>query len=681
MLVQDRYQVFLHVIWEWHHVRMLKRHGRGNDPTGAKGTGHGECVVRCLACPWPGVNMGPEKSLKDVNWDTLDNANFRLIRLNVSNDICDPGLNHGYAFFVEETAFQQHLKDFADRLPCETNTCNNHDAIKLSALRGKGTAASGVGAIVCARHDMWRPCSVTDLHKGEDYLHMDYCVLSSLQHDTPCDIWGVNFWERVGIYGGDLVPVQTPDNITFLVPKFHLAAHIEKCQRTHSFNKTPGVGQTDGEAPERTWASSNLIASSTKEMGPGSQRDTLDDHFNDHNWRKVITFVVILLRRIKDTVPECASSKDSFDVFCERLSSDNLGTVSRWTQEIEAWETGQSAENPFEWRVKVLTVTSVWLCLAEEESKKLTGTTPTSLHSSITMISIPMFDYRFELQCNSKGLGSHVTDLQWAKLLERGNQLQRDIEHWTDIQHVYIPQVWVIRAKHERSRAGEQIAPWELDLLMPSALLRDHCTDVESELMEFEWDFHVAQAEESLDELRRKIILETYVLDYKKAYGHGQRQGTKSAKLLKNCQASKTRCIATYQHARSAMEALSSCITRLGWRAVYQPLDSDDARLALTNNAEALRLEWLNSRARAQHWAEECLLLQEEMQPEQWKKCVEMSVEGMNGGARAFALRQSSLRMAMHDNCAESWSSMLEWLTLGLVPDRDIEMRDGNSET
>lgn len=200
---------------------------------------------------------------------------------------------------MEETAFRQHLKDFADRLPRETNTCNNHDAIKLSALRGKGTAASGVGAVVCARHDMRRPCSVTDLHKGEDYLHMDYCVLSSLQHDTPRDIiisydiacqWGVNFWERVGIYGGDLVPVQTPDNITFLVPKFHLAAHIEKCQRTHSFNKTPGVGRTDGEAPERTWASSNLVASSTKEMGPGSRRDTLDDHFNDHNWRKVITF-------------------------------------------------------------------------------------------------------------------------------------------------------------------------------------------------------------------------------------------------------------------------------------------------------------------------------------------------------------------------------------------------------
>ncbi len=270
---------------------------------------------------------------------------------------------------------------------------------------------------------------------------------------------------------------------------------------------------------------------------------------------------------------------------------------------------------------------------------------------------------------------------------------------------------------------------------MPSALIRDHCMEVESQLMEFKWEFRIAQAEESLDELCRKIIIKTYVLDYKKAYGHGQRQGTKSAKLLKDCQASKTRCSVTYQHAQSAMEVLFSRITRLGWRAIYQPLDSDDTRPALTNNVEgegrrklswiwmapgtgkssslehvqegtwtsvlatssslkchqiALRLEWLNSRARAQRRAEECLLLQEEMQcvlqalkyeAEQWKKHAEMSVEGMNDGTWAFTLRQSSLRMAMHDNCAHSWSSVLAWLTLGLVPDGDIEMSDEISET
>lgn len=39
-------------------------------------------------------------------------ANFRLKRKNVSNDKTDPGLSHGYAYFVEETAYKEYLKPF-----------------------------------------------------------------------------------------------------------------------------------------------------------------------------------------------------------------------------------------------------------------------------------------------------------------------------------------------------------------------------------------------------------------------------------------------------------------------------------------------------------------------------------------------------------------------------------------
>lgn len=70
----------------------------------------------------------------------------------------------------------------------------------------------------------------------------------------------------------------------FFVPKFHLNAHIQKCQVNYSFNFSPDVGWTDGEAPERGWAAINAVANSTKEMGPGSRHDTFDDHFGDYNW-------------------------------------------------------------------------------------------------------------------------------------------------------------------------------------------------------------------------------------------------------------------------------------------------------------------------------------------------------------------------------------------------------------
>jgi len=82
-------------------------------------------------------------------------------------------------------------------------------------------------------------------------------------------------------------------DVTFLVPKFHLPAHIASCQWAFSFNWTKGVGRTDGEEPERGWANINAAASSTKDMGPGHRRDTLDDYFGDWNWKKLVKLGVL----------------------------------------------------------------------------------------------------------------------------------------------------------------------------------------------------------------------------------------------------------------------------------------------------------------------------------------------------------------------------------------------------
>ena len=78
--------------------------------------------------------------------------------------------------------------------------------------------------------------------------------------------------------------------ITYLIPKFHLLGHGLSCQTTFSFNLTPGVGRTDGEGIERTWSEMNPTVTSMKEMGPGAHHDTLDDHWGDLNWKRIINF-------------------------------------------------------------------------------------------------------------------------------------------------------------------------------------------------------------------------------------------------------------------------------------------------------------------------------------------------------------------------------------------------------
>lgn len=138
-----------------------------------------------------------------------------------------------------------------------------------------------------------------------DYIFYETMKNSELQtfvisYDIVCQ-WSVNLRQRMMNYiepdpvaGSEFFLYRNDTKTTFLVPKFHLPAHISKCRTQFSFNLTKNVGRTEGEAPERGWVGPNALAPSTKEMGPGSCRDTLDFHFGDANHKKVIGMGKIL---------------------------------------------------------------------------------------------------------------------------------------------------------------------------------------------------------------------------------------------------------------------------------------------------------------------------------------------------------------------------------------------------
>ena len=162
---------------------------------------------------------------------------------------------------------------------------------------------------------MKRPKSIGDLQKGERYhtytafffheiyrfyryINMDFFFFSGLKdtviksivvsYDVACQ-WYKKFYSRMAEAFPLSWRINTHDvYIRFLVPKFHLPAHIEKCQQFFSFNYAKFVGRTDGEAPERGWSDLNGLAYSTREMGPGARQDTIEDHLGDWNWKKII---------------------------------------------------------------------------------------------------------------------------------------------------------------------------------------------------------------------------------------------------------------------------------------------------------------------------------------------------------------------------------------------------------
>ncbi|OBZ76107.1 hypothetical protein A0H81_03923 [Grifola frondosa] len=364
----------------WRHLKLLKRAGRGHDPAGISAIAEGSCAVLCPSCPHPGKNLPddwasapPSRKWLYTLFVGLD-ANFRLKRKKVSSKQKDPGLNHGYAYFVEDNKYQKFIEDFGTLQFEEASTCNNHDALKLAHMKGSnGTAASGVGTVECTRHDMKRPCSVGDLQKGERYVNMDYLFFSSMVHhstdstvisyDIACQ-WSRHIWERLLQY--DHFFDWEHGCITFLIPKFHLPAHQSSCQTSFSFNLTLNVGHTDGEAVERGWAAVNPFASSTKEMGPGARRDLLDDVFGDYNWRKICQLPELFLTKIKDAIEERNEQMLAFQEFNAALPTED---TARWKKAIEYWETDIRKPNPFVATRPSITLASARLRLAEEERK------------------------------------------------------------------------------------------------------------------------------------------------------------------------------------------------------------------------------------------------------------------------------------------------------------------------
>ncbi|KAG1759386.1 hypothetical protein EDD22DRAFT_955913 [Suillus occidentalis] len=176
----------MHMVHEWRHLLQLRCSGRGHDPTGANGTNSRELAVLCPACPHPGKNLpdGWESAPPSIQWlyalfIAID-ANFHVKRKAVSSDDIDPGLNAGWAYFVEETKYRNYLSAWSGEKQ-ECSTCVSHNAVNMANMKlARGLAATGVGTVDCAFHEFKLPTEVGDLQKGEKYLNMDYFVFSAL---------------------------------------------------------------------------------------------------------------------------------------------------------------------------------------------------------------------------------------------------------------------------------------------------------------------------------------------------------------------------------------------------------------------------------------------------------------------------------------------------------------------
>ncbi|THU84668.1 hypothetical protein K435DRAFT_687085 [Dendrothele bispora CBS 962.96] len=376
---KDRYRVLLRVIFQWRHLKMLKRAGRCHAQSGIDGTARGECAMDCPACPQPEKNLpdnwkeaGPEFAFLYTLFIAID-ANFRLRNRVVSNEHRSPILGDGFAYIVPSSPYKEHIKQHVDQE--DMSSCSGFQAMFLANSRNvQGLRVSGMAGICCARHRVWRPSGLGDLQKGERYCNVDFVFWCTIQdeeylcivisYDISCQ-WSRNFWQRMSTLTSDFKFQFTRSGVRFMVPKFHLRAHQPDCHTRFNFDYAPGCGETHGEVIEEGWAQSNKAAAQTKEMGPGTRAQTLDDIFGFHNFRNIVglgglcfSFLEymlicwtdkVLAKRLVSAAKEFDQHYRDFKQFDNGLErSIGRKQLNEWDKLIRTWEKDHDAECPYE---------------------------------------------------------------------------------------------------------------------------------------------------------------------------------------------------------------------------------------------------------------------------------------------------------------------------------------------
>ncbi|KAG0696318.1 hypothetical protein DFH29DRAFT_984642 [Suillus ampliporus] len=687
-----------------HYELLLRMTGRGHDPSGILSTKEGELMILCPACPQLGRNLPQdwENAPPNVKWlyglFLAIDANFWLCRRNKSSDQADPGLSNGWSYFMEQTGFKEVVDASSGQLQ-EKSSCAGHNAVNLADTKNaRGMAATGVGAIVCARHNLTRPSAVGDLQKGEKYVNMDYLFFSTLQHasdvcvlnisyDITCQ-WSKHLWTRMSWYPSRIHLQPNNKVFTFVVPKFHLPAHILSCQTTYSLNLIKGMARTDGKAIKRSWSNINPIATSTREMGPGSQRNILDDHFGDWNWRKVCNLGPFFLRKLKEAIPERDQHIFDLQDFEEAIPPASLVA---WQVMITEWEQDRLKPNPFESEVSVATQASIRLELSQLEGQQLSHGVDTSLHPDISpsvlvAVGIDLESLQQRLAIDSTNTGAHATDNQLSTLQQRTNGLRHRIEQWAQIQMLYMPCIASLRSDTPDMPNLPEEPVHCIKLWMPSAVA-DMGMTCDINLYNIEWKLRCAQAHDALQELHKHLV-----------WIRGQRAHTRSQAVINTVQLKIDAAATKYRTAWAALDSLSVKLSKLTWQVKFPKLNDDDIQGMTEAQAggegetegqrlvsvswiwkqhhgageeelsTAMHVEWCKACARANRWAEEVDLLQEEMrcvlayfdwQGRWWDERavarVDFAVQE-NEALIAYTSWQANIRCSMQAHCLSLWS-------------------------
>ncbi|KAJ6458767.1 hypothetical protein C8R45DRAFT_1183359 [Mycena sanguinolenta] len=527
-----RYHAWLRMCREYRHLLMLLRAGRAHEAGGVLATAPGELAVRCPCYPDPNVNLPDD-------WEETSKGNrflyilfiaihacFRLKRRLVSSYLKDPPLLRGSGYLVDYRPYCKYLLSVTDQQ--EMSTCSG-----LAALDHANTKfPQGMGMGVCARHEFVQPNGVGDLQKGERYANMDWifaCILllkhpkllKIILYDIVCQ-WWVNLKKCLKDLPLLVHIILVMKLLRFVIPKMHIHAHTLVCQRSFSLNLVPGSVQTDGERIERPWAHIGGVATSTREMGPGSREDTLNCHWGFWNWGRLIGLGERLRAQTDCTKREYADQLKAFTQFSVQQGE----RVPAWRKMVDDLEAKRSDVNPYATTATgKLSEAEVLLEFEKEEAERVKMGIP-GIHSvspsSFIAAGLDIEDQqrRVRVQVELRKAGTTAQQIDVVSLCRKLNQ---SILHFRKLQATYMP-----AAITPEDEQAEDVPLFMLSALSPALWQVEPLKG----LAVIEQARRNAQCDAALIRLRNQLHIKSGLFTYKQTQARHQGANTRSRTLV-----------------------------------------------------------------------------------------------------------------------------------------------------
>ncbi|KAJ7490188.1 hypothetical protein B0H11DRAFT_1719325 [Mycena galericulata] len=696
-------------------LQRLRRAGRGHDAAGVDATRLGELMVMCWACPHEGRNLPDD--WRDVDPKFLYmlilalDANFKLKNRLRANERYDPPLGPGWGAFVEPTLYKEHLANYVGE--SDISTCIAFAALLQKDTRlTTGLRTSGVGGCVCARHECVRPNGIGDLQKGERYANMDFIVMASIagltlmmltiSYDIACQ-WRKNLDSRMEKLPSQIRLDLTQVELQTGLPVWHASSHEMDCSNKNSLSFLPGVGKSDGEGVERTWAVLNPAAFHTKEMGYGNRADALEDKIDSHNFQKNLGQAHAIRRKLVVAIAERTRQVEAFK---EVNKSVSKALRDHWQEGIDAFLADRDQPNPYIMaRADGPTEAQIRVSLKkDEEDEARKGGSP--LHGvSATAFLVAGLQLEESQRRIKSEIAGHalVTADRESKIQERRLAFFAKYRKFQKLQEVYTPAA--VRASEAAEAARDPDAPpiaaEKIQLFMPSALSaeeREH--GCQRGIPAMEARLREAQCSDALIALRSHLHSKRHLISFRNKNVTGQVKATKSRTLIGAVGDKANAAANKYRQGRAALlklkgpghaphfrelkdadltldgeEATSDTAARkklamlsagkgartprhiagsskrvLSWIWTAQgALESDEEELHAS-----IRVEWCRAKARKNRWEEEVELLREEArrvvrylewQVRWWNERAvmrESESEEMRGGLAAYGKKSAA---------------------------------------